>query len=75
LLELYPGGYFEPTPDAGLDVYLESVDKLQSASTVGLREWMKVQDELREAAARVGGTDVPKADPTLVKATMTGATR
>jgi hypothetical protein len=72
LLEVYPGGYFEPTPDAGIDVYLEVVDKLQAAASGGLREWMKAQDELREAAAKVGGTDAPKADLALVKATVTG---
>jgi len=73
LLKIYPGGYFEPTEHSGIEVYLEVVDKLQAAATDDLVEWMKAQDALRETAAKVGGTDAPKADPSLVKATMTGA--
>ena len=72
LLEIYPGGYFEPTPDAGIDAYLEVVDKLQAAAGGDLKEWMKLQDEAREAAAKVGGTEAAKADPALVKATISG---
>lgn len=72
LIEVFPGGYFEPTTESGIDTYLEVVDKLQAASEGGLREWMKAQDDIRAAASKVGGTDAPKADPALVKAT-TGA--
>lgn len=75
LLKIYPGGYFEPTTEAGIDAYLEVVDTIQAAASGSVREWMAAQDKLREAAARVGGTDAPKADPSLVKATLTGATR
>lgn len=75
LLKVYPGGYFEPTTDNGIDVYLEVVDKLQAAAGGNLREWMKAQDAARAVAGQVGGTDAAKADPTLVKATLTGATR
>lgn len=75
LLKVYPGGYFEPSEHSGIEVYLDVVDKLQAAATDDLVAWMKAQDAIREAAAKVGGTDAPKADPSLVKATMTGVTR
>lgn len=75
LLEIYPGGYFEPTTTAGLDAYLEVVERVQAAAAGDVREWMKQQDAAREAASKVGGTDAPKADPALVKATVTGAVK
>lgn len=75
LLEIYPGGYFEPTTTAGIDAYLEVVERIQAAAAGDVREWMKQQDAAREAASKVGGTDAPKADPTLVKATMTGSVK
>jgi hypothetical protein len=75
LLAIYPGGYFEPTEHTGIEVYLEVVDRLQASATDDVVEWMKQQDAAREAAVRVGGTDAPKADPTLVKATMTGSAK
>jgi hypothetical protein len=75
LLEIYPGGYFEPTEHTGIEAYLEVVDRLQASATDDVKEWMKQQDLAREAAAKVGGTDAPKADPALVKATMTGAAK
>ena len=73
LMKIYPGGYFEPTSDAGIDAYLEVVDRLQASAGGDLKEWMKQQDLAREAASKVGGMDAPKADPSLVRATMTGS--
>lgn len=72
LLEIYPGGYFEPTTTNGLDAYLEVVERVQAAAAGDVREWMKQQDAARVAASTVGGTDAPKADPALVKATVSG---
>lgn len=72
LLEIYPGGYFEPTTTNGIDAYLEVVERIQAAAAGDVREWMKQQDLAREAAGKVGGTDAPKADPALVKATVSG---
>lgn len=72
LLEVYPGGYFEPTTEAGIDAYLEVVDKLQAAAGGDLKQWMASIDQAIEAGSKVGGTDAPKADPKLVAAT-TGA--
>ena len=72
LLEVYPGGYFEPTTEAGIDAYLEVVDKLQGEASTGLAGWMKSIDEAREAGSKVGGTDAAKADPKLVAATTGG---
>jgi hypothetical protein len=74
LLEVYPGGYFEPTTEAGLDAYLEVVDRIQAAASGSVREWMAAQDAIREAASKVGGTEAAKADASLVKATITGGT-
>lgn len=75
LLEVFPGGYFVPTVNEGLDVYLDTVDSLQRKSSQGLKEWMAEQDRVREAALKVGAGTQEKADPALVKATMTGATK
>jgi|GEM_PF-3130117 len=72
LLKVFPGGYFEPTTESGLDAYLEVVEKIQAAAAGDVREWMKQQDLAREAASKVGGTEAPKADPALVKATISG---
>lgn len=72
LLEIYPGGYFEPTTTNGIDSYLEVVERVQAAAAGDVREWMKQQDLAREAASKVGGTDAPKADASLVKATIGG---
>lgn len=73
LLEIYPGGYFEPTTTNGIDAYLEVVERVQAAAAGNVREWMKQQDLAREAASKVGGTDAPKADSALVKATVSGS--
>jgi|SRR5579872_165640 len=72
LLEVYPGGYFEPTTEAGIDAYLEVVDRLQAAAGGNLRDWMKSIDDAREVGQKVGGTDAPKADAGLVAATTGG---
>lgn len=72
LLEVFPGGYFEPTPEAGIDVYLETIDKLQQGSSGDIRTFMKSVDAARENAQKVGGTDAAKADPKLVAATTGG---
>jgi hypothetical protein len=70
LLDVFPGGYFVPTMTSGIDAYLEVVERIQAAAGGDMREWMKQQDAAREAASKVGGTDAPKADAALVKATM-----
>jgi hypothetical protein len=74
LLEVFPGGYFEPTPDAGMDIYLETIDRLQAGSSGNIREFMKSIDMAKENAAKIGGTDAAKAPEELVRAT-TGATK
>ena len=61
LLEAFPGGYYEPTHEWGLDRYLEVVEGLQEKAATDLRGWMD--------------SEKPKADPALVKATVTGATK
>lgn len=75
LLKVFPGGYFVPTVHEGLDVYLDTVDSLQRKSSQSLKEWMAEQDRIREAAAKVGAAGQEKADPALVKATMTGTAK
>lgn len=40
LLEAFPGGYYEPTHEKGLDHYLEVVEGLQDQAAVKLKEWM-----------------------------------
>jgi hypothetical protein len=70
LLEIFPGGYFVPTPTSGIDAYLEAVDTLQEAAAGSVADFMKACDKAREAASRVEGTDAPKADPALIKATI-----
>jgi hypothetical protein len=75
LLEKFPGGYFEPTPTSGIDEYLIAVESLAQEASTKTDEWKKKVDLAREAAAKVGGTDAPKADPSLVKATMTGSAK
>lgn len=75
LLKIYPGGYFEPTTEAGIDAYLEVVDTIQAAASGSVKEWMKAQDLAREVAEKVGGTQAEKADLSLVKATMTGTAK
>ena len=72
LLKVFPGGYFEPTPQAGLDVYLKAVDAIQLKASGSIKEWMKATDLAREAATKVGGTDAAPAPRELVAAT-TGA--
>lgn len=75
LLERFPGGYFEPTPTSGIDEYLIAVESLAQDATKKTLDWKAQIDGAREAAARVGGTDAPKADPSLVKAALTGAAK
>jgi hypothetical protein len=71
LLKIYPGGYFEPTTEAGLDAYLKAVEALQDVATNKLSKW-KAEVDARKAAEKVGGTDAPKAPKELVEATTGG---
>lgn len=72
LLKAFPGGYFEPTPQVGLDAYLKLVDAIQLKAGGSIKEWMKATDAAREAASKLGGTDAEKVDPKLVAATTGG---
>lgn len=40
LLEAFPGGYYEPTHEHGIDRYLEVVEGLQDKAATDLKEWM-----------------------------------
>jgi len=40
LLEKFPGGYYEPTSEWGLDRYLETVEDLQAQAATDLSKWM-----------------------------------
>jgi hypothetical protein len=48
LAKEFPGGYFEPTPDAGFDVYLKTLDRLLTQGVLKeddtLNEWRKKMD-------------------------------
>lgn len=49
MLELekeFPGGYFEPTLDGGLDRYLRVIDRLSAGQADSLRDWRKKTDAL-----------------------------
>jgi hypothetical protein len=45
LWKIYPGGYFQPTPEEGFDKYLHTVDKLSSSQAQSVAEWRKKVDE------------------------------
>lgn len=46
LEEIFPGGFFEPTPDHGFDIYLRAVDKLaqDAAQSDSLKGWREKMD-------------------------------
>jgi hypothetical protein len=45
----YPGGYFEPTPDTGFDLYLKTLDRLLEKGVLkeddSLKKWRERMDE------------------------------
>jgi hypothetical protein len=59
LEKIFPGGFFEPTPDHGFDIYLREIDKLaqdaaQSDSLKGWREKMDLKLGRRPAGVPAG---------------------
>jgi hypothetical protein len=51
LMEEYPGGFVELTPEGGFDKYLHFVDKLEAAGIGGLSSWKAKIDEEATVAA------------------------
>lgn len=52
----FPGGYFEPTPEWGIDRYLAAIDKLHEGQADSLKGWReRVDNKLRGS----GGAAVP----------------
>ncbi len=45
LMARWPGGYFEPTPQHGLDTYLHEIDRLDSSQGDEVAEWRKAIDK------------------------------
>lgn len=45
LLERWPGGYFEPTLESGLDDYLRFEDSLTGAATDSMKQWREEMDK------------------------------
>lgn len=59
----FPGGYFEPTPDAGFDVYLDTLDRLLAAGVLKedatLTAWREKQDAKLGRGPKVVAGPVP----------------
>ena len=39
MLKRFPGGYFVPTTEGGLDLYLRAVDELEASATDSMKDW------------------------------------
>ena len=48
LLRKWPGGYYEPTIEHGLDLFLEMEDELEGGATDALKEWREKIDLARK---------------------------
>lgn len=61
LMKQWPGGYFEPTPEHGLDLYLEKLDELaaQQAESDPLKAWRKRLDD-KLGRGGTGGSEPKK---------------
>ena len=40
----FPGGFFEPTPEHGFDLYLQALDELSATGANSLRDWRAKAD-------------------------------
>lgn len=60
LLRAYPGGYFEPTPEQGLDLYLKKVDELAEAQGDALKGWRERMDAKLRPQAKAQAEGVGK---------------
>ena len=64
LMRLYPGGYVKLETDAGLDMYLRSLEKLSKTARKGTVKWKEIVDEslekrgLRNVVVDSGSGDV-----------------
>ena len=59
LEKVYPGGFFEPTPQAGFDQYLHTVDRLakDAAQSDSLKNWREKWDAKLRGKVPAGSND------------------
>lgn len=51
LLKIFPGGYFIPTTEGGIDLFMEAEEKLLDESKDGLKSWREQVDAQRKGTA------------------------
>ena len=49
-MKKWPGGYFEPTTEHGIDLFLKAEDELEGGATDALKEWREKIDAARKGS-------------------------
>jgi hypothetical protein len=63
LIEVYPGGFFVPTPEEGFDTYLHKVDALQKGQGDSVKAWRDAVDAKHGRTKKIEAKAEPRAEP------------